>query len=170
MSESTTGGSQENPRRVPLERGLFTGLDDSAGAIRLIGCRCPGCGKVLFPKRARCSVCGHTPTEELLLNSTGKVHSCTIFRHHRKPPGYEGTLPYSYGRVELPEGVGILTRMIGFDLEAPLPVGADVELTLESMGKNEDGEDIVSFAFRPIQPATPGGIPDTGALQLDTDL
>lgn len=151
MANADSAEAKLGEKRVPLEEGLFTFPSSPSEQPHLIGSKCPSCGKVLFPLRPRCSVCGYAPTRELALSTRGRVYSCTVFRHHRRAPGYEGPLPYAYGRVELPEGVGILTAFTGYDLAKPLAIGSEVELTLEKFGEDGEGNDIVTFKFRPVQ-------------------
>ena len=83
--------------------------------------------------------------EETLLSTRGKVFSSTILK---KAPGkpFEGDVPYSIGRVELPEQVLIECRFSGFG-DAPYPIGTEVELQAEPCGEDEEGSPLLMHTF-----------------------
>jgi uncharacterized OB-fold protein len=62
------------------------------------------------------------------------------------PPGYGGRVPYGFGVIDLPEGIRIIARII--EPEAAT-AGTAVELTLDPVGTDADGNEIVAYAFRP---------------------
>jgi len=137
-------------KHIPIEEGLFT-LPSPSDKGHLIGGKCNACGKVVFPKRTSCPVCFADLMDEVALSTRGKVHSCTVFRYRRTPPGYEGgTLPYSYGYVALPEGTALLTWYTGFDLKEPLKVNTEVEMVIEPFRIDKDGNEVMTFKFRPV--------------------
>jgi hypothetical protein len=69
-----------------------------------------------------------------------------------RPPGYDGTVPFGFGIVELPEGLRIIARLIDC---GGARQGLSVELTLEPVGTDEQGRELVSYAFRPANDQPP---------------
>jgi uncharacterized OB-fold protein len=55
-------------------------------------------------------------------------------------------VPYGFGVVELADGIRVISRIVGPDRVAP---GTVVELTLEPVGADAEGREIVTYAFRP---------------------
>ena len=51
--------------------------------------------------------------------------------------------------VELPERVAIRTVLTDVDVDA-VKVGMDVEITLAKMKEDQEGNDIMSYKFKPI--------------------
>ena len=115
------------------------------GKPELIGTRCSSCGTVVFPKRPQCPKCFTETMEETLLSTRGKVFSSTVLH---KAPGkpFVGEVPYSIGRVELPEQVLIECRFSGFG-EAPFPIGTEVELRAEVCGEDDEGNPLLMHTF-----------------------
>jgi uncharacterized OB-fold protein len=62
-----------------------------------------------------------------------------------RPPGYGGPIPYGFGVVELTDGVRIISRIIEPETAC---VGMLVELTLEPVGTDDEGRELLSYAFR----------------------
>lgn len=133
--------------QIPIEKGLFT-LPPPPEKPHLLGIRCKACGEVFFPKRATCSKCFSGEVEEIPLSRRGKVYSHTVVRH--PPPEYEGTVPYGLGHVELPEGVLVITLFTQCDPEA-VKIGMDMEMVLEKFKEDENGNEIVTYKFRPVR-------------------
>ena len=68
----------------------------------------------------------------------------------QKPPKYyRGQVPYAEGFVELPEGVRVETLFTGCDFN-DLKVGMDVEMIIEKLHEDEEGNEIVAFKFKPV--------------------
>jgi uncharacterized OB-fold protein len=66
-----------------------------------------------------------------------------------RPAEYKGPVPYAFGYVELPEGVRIESLFTGCDFEN-LEIGLCVELVLEKISEDEQGNDVVCHKFRPL--------------------
>ena len=80
------------------------------------------------------------------LSSRGKLYSYTIVeRESLAPKGF--TVPYAYGYVDLPEGVRVLGKIIGWTPET-LKIGVDVAVTVEEIRKNAEGEQVMGFRFK----------------------
>ena len=63
------------------------------------------------------------------------------------PKGFQ--VPYAYGYIDLPEGVRVLSKIVGWGPET-LKINAPVEMVLEEIRQNEVGEKIIGFRFRVI--------------------
>jgi uncharacterized OB-fold protein len=63
------------------------------------------------------------------------------------PKGFQ--VPYAYGYIDLPEGVRVLSKIVGWSPET-LKINASVEIVLEEIRQNEVGEKIMGFRFRVI--------------------
>ncbi len=122
---------------------------------RLIGSRCKSCGNVFFPKASVCHnpYCEKTaPLEEILFGQRGKLFTFTI-NYAKTPPPYhspEPFVPYASGIIELPEGL-MVEGMIGpgYD-EKNLKVGMEMELVIDKLYEDEQGNEILSWMYRPV--------------------
>jgi uncharacterized OB-fold protein len=64
------------------------------------------------------------------------------------PPGYRGEVPFGFGVVELPEGLRVITRLTEPDPER-LSFGEPMRLVLVPLHVDEEGRDVVTYAFAP---------------------
>jgi uncharacterized OB-fold protein len=131
--------------RVALKEGLFTSPDDAAQA-RLLGSRCPDCRCVNFPAQHLCPYCSSDGCEAVPLSARGVVEVCTTVLN--RPPGYEGTVPFGFGVVELAEGVRIISRIAKPDR---CRAGTAVRLILEPLCTDAEGREVVTYAFEPVE-------------------
>ncbi len=131
---------------VAIRPGLFTVAD----APRLMGSRCLVCGRSHFPCTTVCPFCGEDDVEETELSSTGTLWAWTGVT--AAPPGYRGTVPYGFGVVELPEGLRVITRLTEAD-PSQLHAGQPMHLVLDALHVDDDGNQVVGYAF------APGGAP-----------
>jgi uncharacterized OB-fold protein len=67
-----------------------------------------------------------------------------VERESLAPKGF--TVPYSYGYVELPEGVRVLSKIIGWT--PTLKLNAPVEFVLEALREDPSGEKVMGYRFR----------------------
>lgn len=131
---------------LPINEHLFR-LDEAAGGRPvLLGGRCPDCGHHFFPKRAICAGCGRAGLEEVTLSSRGKVWTYTVA--HQAPPGAIVEPPYVVAQVELPERVLIYTLVTDCRPE-DVAIGMEVEIKPVKVREDEEGRDVLAFAFRP---------------------
>ncbi len=138
-------------RRVPVVDGLFT---ETGEGPRLQGSKCPACGAHYFPRTGACNNpdCTGGATEEVALSPGGKLWSYTI-QYYPPPPPFrfeQPFTPYAIGLVELPEGLRVL-GMVSTDNPEGLRVGLDVELVLEKLYCNEDGDEMMTWKFRLVE-------------------
>ena len=148
MTDSEKGSAKG---MVPLRPGMFRLPDTPDGKPVLLGSRCSACGAYYYPKRYICITCGHEGLEEAELSGRGKVWTFSIAG--QTPPGSLVEAPYPMAVVELPkEKVAIRCPLTGVAME-DVKVGMDVEITLVKMKKDEEGNDVVSFMFKPVSEA-----------------
>lgn len=134
--------------RVPVAEGVFTPGDDP----RLIGSRCPACGIVTFPAQDACPRCASTRMAEHLLARRGRLWAWTTQEFPPPSPPYLGPtgdafVPYGVGYVELGGEVKVETRLTRTD---GLRIGMEMELVLVPFRTDEAGNEVMSFAFRPV--------------------
>jgi uncharacterized OB-fold protein len=127
---------------VAVHEGLFT--TDTDGAARLIGGKCQQCGRHQFPRSSLCQYCGSDDIAEALLSAHGTLWAWTAVT--APPPGYQGEVPYGFGVVELPEDVRVLTRLTEPD-PSNLTFGQDVRLQLVPLHTDDEGRDVLTWAF-----------------------
>ena len=136
--------------QVPIDPALYSGTPD---APRLVGSRCSACGEVTFPKQDSCPACTGSATEELLLSPRGTLWAYTVQHFPPPVPPYKGDpenfTPFGVGYVELPEGLRVESRLTEND-PAKLAIGMDMELVLEKFMDGEAGDEIMTFAFKPV--------------------
>ena len=119
----------------------------------LIGSKCNTCGDYFFPKVETCRNphCSQTePVEDVLLSNKGKLYNFTV--NHYVPPIMhvpDPFVPYANGSVELPEGIRVTTLIgEGYD-QNNLKVGMDMEMKIDTLYVDKDGNDVVSWKFLP---------------------
>ncbi len=135
--------------RVPVAEGIFTWPDDDA---RLIGSRCAACGIVTFPAQGSCPRCASTEMAEHLLPRRGRLWAWTTQAFPPPSPPYAGPkgddfVPYGVGYVELGGEVKVEARLTE---TKGLQIGMDMELVLVPFRSDDQGNEIVTFAFRPV--------------------
>jgi uncharacterized OB-fold protein len=135
---------------VPIDAGLYAGDPD---APQLIGSRCNDCGEVAFPKQDGCPSCTGAATEEILLARRGTLWTFTIQHFPPPVPPFKGDPesfePFGVGYVELPEGLRVEGRLTECDPDR-LAIGMEMEVVLEKFMDSDDGDEIMTFAFRPV--------------------
>ena len=121
---------------------------------RLRGLRCDDCGFVTFPVIDACPSCGGSAVSLTPLSRRGTLWTWTRQRFQPKNPPYLGREPadqfepFGVGFVELAEG-RIEARIAGpFDQE--LRIGMPMELTVVPFTTDEDGTEVLTYAFRPV--------------------
>ena len=135
--------------RIPVAEGLFTWPSDEP---RLIGSRCAACAIVTFPAQGSCPRCASTEMVEHLLTRRGRLWAWTTQEFPPPSPPYAGPagnafVPYGVGYVELGGEVKVETRLT--ELEG-LKIGMEMELVLIPFRTDAEGNEVVTFAFRPV--------------------
>jgi uncharacterized OB-fold protein len=138
-------------RQIPIAEGLFSWPSEEP---RLIGSKCADCGEVTFPAQTRCPACPGSDCREVPLSARGTLWTWTI-QNFPPPVPYAGDVrsfvPFGVGYIELPEGVRIEARLTENDADC-LRIGMDMELVIEKFADGEDGAELMTFAFRPLDP------------------
>jgi uncharacterized OB-fold protein len=136
--------------QVPVAEGIFTW---PAEEPQLIGSRCTECGMITFPTQDSCPRCASTAMEDDLLARRGRLWAWTT-QSFPPPPPYAGPsgkdfVPFGVGYVELPGEVRVETRLTESD-PGRLANGMEMELVIVPFRTDDDGNDIVTFAFQPV--------------------
>ena len=136
---------------IPIDEGLFTWPSESP---RLVGGACTDCGTTTFPRQASCPNCTGSQIEERLLPSTGTLWTFTVQSFRPKPPyaGPEEFEPYGVGYVVLSDQVLVESRLTEHRPDQ-LAIGARMELVIMPFRREENGDEVVTFAFRPAESA-----------------
>ncbi len=137
--------------RVMVREGLFTdpGTDTDTEPA-LLGSCCTNCGNFLFPRVDACTYCATEDPDPVELSGTGTLWAWTAVT--APPPGYDGEVPFGVGVVELPEGVRVIARLTESD-PAALAAGQPVALRIVTLHRDDEGNDVVTYAFAPAHPS-----------------
>lgn len=143
--------SQSNTAHAIAEN-LFTWPSNKP---RLLGSRCQQCQRLTFPCQDSCSACCSNDmcTEEL--PNKGTLWTWTVQRFMPKSPYNSGETmetfqPYGVGYIELPGAVRVEARLTEND-PAKLKIGMAMELVVGKFREDDNGDDIISFAFKPVE-------------------
>ena len=142
--------------QVPVAEGLFTWPGD---APQLIGSKCADCGIVTFPVQDSCPRCASISMEEHLLARRGTLWAWTTQSFPPPVPPYVGPVgkdfvKFGVGFVDLGE-VKVEARLTTTDADvhnAAVTNRAELEMVVLPIGTDDDGNEIVSFAFTPAAP------------------
>ena len=137
--------------RVPVAEGLFTWPADDP---QLIGSRCSACSIVTFPAQESCPRCASTGMLPRLLPRRGRLWAWTTQEFQPPSPPYAGPTgdaftPFAVGYVELAGEVKVETRLTESRPDA-LAHGMEMELVVVPFHTDDDGNEVVTFAFRPV--------------------
>ena len=122
---------------------------------RLHGMRCRDCDNHVFPFQKGCPRCTGVDIERVELGTRGRLWAWTVQGFPPKAPPYLGETdpekfrPYGVGYVELPNQLKVESRLTEADPEK-LVIGMEMELTTELLGTNDDGDEVFTFAFTPV--------------------
>jgi uncharacterized protein len=120
---------------------------------QLIGSKCGGCGATAFPTQDHCPRCSAARMSEILLPRRGTLVTWTTQGFPPGPP-YAGAtgkdfVPFGVGLVQLDGVIRVEGRLTEND-PAKLRFGMDVELTMVPLTTDDEGNEVVTFAFRPV--------------------
>ena len=137
---------------VAVADGIFEIRD---GKPVLLGTRCTNCGNHMFPRQTGCPRCLFNEQEDVELATAGTLWTWTVQAFPPKAPPYLGPVgddftPYGVGYVELPDQLRVEGRLTVADPEQ-LKIGMPMELVLEPLSLDEDGNQIVTYAFAPVE-------------------
>jgi uncharacterized OB-fold protein len=109
----------------------------------------------MFPVQAGCPRCTGNETETVELARRGTLWTWTVQGFAPKSPPYAGNAdpatfePFGVGYVELPGEVKVETRLTEADPDK-LRIGMEMELVLVPLTTDDNGDEIVTFAFAPV--------------------
>ncbi len=138
--------------------GKVPGLPDlfawSEGEVRMICTLCHDCNTHFFPEAhyQHRPGCPRENMERVLLNNKGKLATYTV-QHYMCPPPFKtmgDITPYGLALVEFPEEISIAGLIVDSDLEK-LKIGLEMETTTFTLHKDDEGNDVVTWAFRVIK-------------------
>jgi uncharacterized OB-fold protein len=144
--------STQTANRIPVAEGVFTWPSDDP---HLIGSRCLTCGNHMFPVQSGCPRCTGERTETVELATRGTLWTWTVQGFPPKAPPYIGDAdpktftPFGVGYVELPGQVKVEARLTEAD-PARLRIGMEMHLVIVPLRTDDDGNEIVTFAFAPV--------------------
>ena len=119
----------------------------------MLGSKCAACGVPYFPKTPVCHnpECNEQRIEDAQFGPRGKLWSFAV--QYYAPPAPvkydEPFAPFAIGVVDLPEGLRVLGRISIDDLKK-VKIGMDVELAVERLCGDKDGNEVVTWKFRPV--------------------
>ena len=128
-------------------------LDVSGDTPHLIGGKCADCGNVTFPQLSGCPKCTGTNIKRCVLGTTGSLWGWTVQGFPPKNPPYLGPNDpqtfesFGVGYVDL--GNVIVEARLTENEPAKLKTGMSMQLTLETLFQNDEGDDVVTYAFTP---------------------
>lgn len=140
-------------KQIPIAEGVFTWPSETPA---LIGSRCTGCGNHMFPVQDSCPRCSEHGSERVELARRGTLWTWTIQGFPPKAPPYAGPVdpksfaPFGVGYVELPGQLKVETRLTVSD-PAKLVIGMEMELVVVPLARDEEGNELVTFAFAPVE-------------------
>lgn len=134
-------------QNVPVIEGLLDVTDE----VGLIASVCTACEAIYLPQTSRCHdpLCSGVDIETRLVGHSGVLLSWT--RQIYEPPApfrMQGWSPHLIGLVEIENGLQVI-GMLATDDESVLGYRADMVLTTRSLYRNDDGDDVVTYAFAP---------------------
>jgi uncharacterized OB-fold protein len=143
------GSTSTTKKRIPIEEGLFHEPVSSEEEPYLVGSRCSLCGCVTFPKMQICPRCAKKDVMvEEHLCGRGKIDTFTIV--NAALPGFKAPCIQAY--VTLEDGPRIWTLITGVEAaEKALKIGMDVQLVVEKVREDAQGNEVVSYQFRPAK-------------------
>jgi uncharacterized protein len=141
-----------NVTQVPVAAGLFTWPSPEP---QLIGSKCAACGTMTFPQQPDCPRCYGSQMEESLFEPRGTLWTFTTQEFIPKSPPYarketdETFRPFAVGYVEFPGQARVEGRIDCADL-SELRIGMEMEVVVVPFNRDEQGNEIVTYAFRAV--------------------
>ena len=121
--------------RVPIAD-YFEVTDGDDAPVRLRGSRCPACDEVFYPRRLVCATSG-------TLYTWTWVHVPLFAKTDAE------VSEYAVGQVDLAEGPRVQAILMG--APGDFSIGMQLELGLETLRQDADGNDVVIYRFTPVE-------------------
>jgi uncharacterized protein len=109
----------------------------------------------MFPAQSGCAKCTGTETETVALARRGTLWTWTVQGFPPKSPPFVGAVdpvhfrPFGVGYVELPGEVKVEARLTEADPKV-LTIGMEMELVIIPLAADDDGNEVMTFAFQPV--------------------
>lgn len=141
----------EESKTFDITEGLYTIPCSPDEKLHLTGSHCLSCGEIYFPRKEKnfCVNCHKKTLGEIKLSRKGRISSFTVASQPPAGGFYKGPVPFAYGFVDLPEEVRVETQFAG-DFEH-LQIGLEVELSLEKLYEDTEGNKYVTYMFKPVE-------------------
>ena len=123
-------------------------FDMTEDGPRLKGSACPACAEVFYPRRLVCAKCLHEGTDDVVLGTTGTLHTWTWVHVPLFAKTDATVSAYGVGQVDLPEGPRVQAILLGEPED--FSIGMQVEIDAETLRQDDDGNDVVIYRFRPV--------------------
>lgn len=148
MAEISNSESATQKKQVPVQEDLFYHPPSPEEKPYLIGAKCNVCGYVSFPKLMICPRCVKKDTmEEIHIGGKGKIDTFSIC--YAALPGFEAPSIQAY--INLEEGARIWSLITGVEpSDEVLKIGMDVELVIGKVREDTEGNEIMSYQFKPV--------------------
>jgi uncharacterized OB-fold protein len=138
-------------KQVPFKVGMLTEPLSPLENVRLKGTRCKSCGAIALGERKYCINCTSDNLEAIVLGKTGKVYTHTTVLHPPPLPyPQDGFKPFPVAWVQLDEGLYLLSELTECALDE-VKIGMSVELILGKGWKDQEGNEVIMYKFRPIR-------------------
>lgn len=149
MTNKPKSESANGKKQIPIQEGLFYQPQSPQEKPYLIGSKCTLCGYVSFPKLMVCPRCVKKDTmKEIHLSGKGKID--TFSTCYAALPGFKAPSIQSY--INLTEGARIWSLITGTEPSGEaLKMGMDVELVIEKVREDAEGNEIMSYKFKPVK-------------------
>jgi uncharacterized protein len=134
---------------IPIKEGLFSWPLSSDQEPYLIGSKCTICGYCCFPKKSVCAKCVRDDCmEDVKFGPYAILDTYAVMRV--APPGF--VPPYVQGYVILENGPKIFSLITGCETnDHALPLGQKMELVLEKIRQDEEGNNLIGWKFKPVE-------------------
>ena len=110
--------------------------------LALVGSQCDDCEATVWPRQDHCPRCSGPRMQDLLLPRQGTLEAWTT-------QGFVPKLPFGVGLIRLGDVIQVEARLTESD-PAKLKFGMDVELTMVPFYVDDDGTEILTWAFQPV--------------------
>jgi uncharacterized OB-fold protein len=122
--------------------------------FQLIGSQCGNCGETQFPVQKQCPKCSAQEMSDVLLPRDGTIIAWTTQSFIPSFPyiGKESAadfVPFGVGLVQLGDVIRVEGRLTEPNMDA-IEFGQKVELTMIPFATDDDGNEIMTYAFQPV--------------------
>ena len=76
---------------------------------KMMTTKCRKCGKIYFPPKMDCSVCGASEMDWIEIDEVGKLVAYSTVMYG--PTGFENDVPYTIAVIKFPNGVQVFGRI-----------------------------------------------------------